>query len=450
MSDSLLLIDDDADILRVIGAFFEQRGWDVFGELTGDAGLATFNQVMPEVVIVDLHLPDVDGMEVLEQLHVRDTAVIVLTGDNDVRDAVQAMQLGAENFLVKPVDLTLLLVAVQRAAEKVRLRRVNRTLIGQSSTSEGLESLGTSPLMREVARQAALLARSDRTAVLVQGEGGVGKRWIARLIHDFSNRASEPFIELACGATDPAWLEAELFGREETPEQGESGHRRQGLLEIADGGTLFLDEITDLPTELQAKLLAVLETRAFRRAGGMRQIPVDLRVIAATTWGAQAAVDGGRLRQDLCYHLNVLPLTVPPLRERSREDIMALIRGFLREMTPSMPGSPNRLADDALERLLQHQWPGNVRELRNVLERALLLARGQPRVAAEHLPPECRLYRGQFDRRHQPIKMEELEKMHMERTLKHHNGNRTRAAQELGISRATLIAKIKRYGLGKS
>jgi DNA-binding NtrC family response regulator len=151
MSDSLLLIDDDADILRVIGAFFEQRGWDVFGELTGDAGLATFNQVMPEVVIVDLHLPDVDGMEVLEHLHTRDTAVIVLTGDNDVRDAVQAMQLGAENFLVKPVDLTLLLVAVQRAAEKVRLRRVNRTLIGQSSASEGLESLGTSPLMREVA-----------------------------------------------------------------------------------------------------------------------------------------------------------------------------------------------------------------------------------------------------------------------------------------------------------
>ena len=301
--------------------------------------------------------------------------------------------------------------------------------------------------MREVARQTALLARSDRTAVLVQGESGTGKRWVARLIHDFSNRASEPFIEVACGATDPGWLEAELFGRDEVAEQADAGPRRQGLLEIADGGTLFLDEITDLPTELQAKLLAVLETRAFRRAGGVREIPVDLRVIAATTWAAQAAVEVGRLRQDLFYHLNVLPLTVPPLRERSRDDIMALIRGFLRDMTPSMPGAPSLLADEALDRLLQHQWPGNVGELRNVLERALLLARGQAKVGAEHLPPEFRLYRGHFDRRHQPLTMEELERMHIERTLKHHGGNRTRTAQELAISRATLIAKIKRYGL---
>ncbi len=447
MSDSLLIIDDDADILRVIGTYFEQRKWDVFGELTGAAGLATFHQAMPEVVIVDLHLPDVDGLEVLEQLHARDTAVIVLTGVGDVRDAVQAMQLGAENFLVKPVDLNLLLVAAERAAEKVRLRRVNRTLIGQSAASNGLDSLGHSPLMREIARQTALLARSDRTAVLLQGESGSGKRWVARLIHDFSNRAGEPFIEVACGATDPGWLEAELFGRDEIPEQGEAGQRRQGLLEIADGGTLFLDEITDLPTELQAKLLAVLETRAFRRAGGVREIPVDLRVIAATTWQAQAAVDAGRLRQDLCYHLNVLPLTVPPLRERSRDDILALIRGFSREMTASMPGAPAQLTDEALDRMLQHQWPGNVRELRNVLERALLLARGQARVGVEHLPPEFRAYRGHFDRRHQALTMEELERMHIERTLKHHDGNRTRAAQELAISRATLIAKIKRYGI---
>ncbi len=449
MSESLLLIDDDADILRVIGAFFEQRGWDVFGELTGEAGLATFNQAMPEVVIVDLHLPDIDGLEVLERLRGRDTAVIVLTGDNDVRDAVQAMQAGAENFLVKPVDLTHLLVAVERAAEKVKLRRVNRTLIGQHAASDGLDSLGTSPLMREVARQTSVLARSDRTAVLLQGESGSGKRWVARLIHDFSNRASEPFIEVACGATDPAWLEAELFGREEVPDEGDAGQRRQALLEIADGGTLFLEEIADLAPELQAKLLAVLETRAFRRAGGVREIPVDLRVIVGTTWEAQAAVAAGRLRQDLCYHLNVLPLTVPPLRERSRDDIMALIRGFLRELTPSMPGAPARLTDEALDRLLQHQWPGNVRELRNVLERAQLLARGQEKIGVEHLPLEFRMYRGQFDRRHQPLTMEELERMHMERTLKHHGGNRTRAAQELGISRATLIAKIKRYGIGQ-
>jgi two-component system response regulator AtoC len=447
MSDSLLLIDDDAEILRIIGAFFEQRGWDVFGELTGEAGIEMFNRAMPEVVIVDLHLPGMDGMEVLEQLNARDTAVIVLTGENEVRTAVQAMRLGAENFLVKPVDLTHLLAAVERSAEKVRLRRVNRTLIGQHAASDGLDSLGTSPLMREIARQTALLARSDRTAVLLQGEPGVGKRWVARLIHDVSNRSSEPFIEVACSASDPAWLEAELFGRDEQQEKEEGGQRRQGLLEIADGGTLFLDEVADLPLELQAKLLAVLETRAFRRAGGVREIPVDLRVIAATSRVAEDAVAAGQLRQDLFYHLNVLPLTVPPLRERSKEDVMALIRGFLRDLTPSMTGSPARLSDEALERLLHHTWPGNVRELRNVLERALLLARGQAKVEAEHLPAEFRLHRGQLDRRHLPLTMEELERMHIERTLKHHGGNRTRSAQELAISRATLIAKIKRYDI---
>jgi DNA-binding NtrC family response regulator len=447
MSDSLLLIDDDADILRVIGAFFEQRGWEVFGELTGEAGLEMFNRAMPEVVIVDLHLPGMDGMEVLEHLHGRDTSVIVMTGDNDVRAAVEAMQLGAENFLVKPVDLAHLHVAVERAAEKVRLRRVNRTLIGQHAASDGLESLGTSPLMRELARQITLLARSDRTAALVQGESGVGKRWVARLIHDVSNRAAEPFIEVACATSDPGWLEAELFGRDDKEETPEADKRRQGLLEIADGGTLFLDEITELPLELQAKLLKVMEARAFRRAGGVREIPVDLRVIASTSTSPQEAVAAGQLREDLFYHLNVLPLTVPPLRERSKDDIMALIRGFLRDITPSMPGSPPRLSDEALERLLQHSWPGNVRELRNVLERALLLARGQPKVGAEHLPPEFRLNRGPFDRRHVPLTMDEVERMHLERTLRHHEGNRTRAANELGISRATLIAKIKRYGI---
>lgn len=444
MADSLLLIDDDAEILRIIGAYFEQRGWDVYGELTGEAGLEMFNRALPEVVIVDLHLPGMDGMEVLEQLNGRDTAVIVLTGDNEVRTAVQAMQLGAENFLVKPVDLSHLHLAVERAAERVRLRRINRTLIGQSAASDGLDSLGPSPLMREIARQTALLGRSDRTAVLLQGESGVGKRWVGRLIHDVSNRSGEPFIEVACSASDPAWLEAELFGRDEMQE---GDQRRQGLLEIADGGTLLLDEVCDLPLELQAKLLAVLETKAFRRAGGIREIPVDLRVVAVTSRDAKAAVEAGVLRQDLYYHLNVVPLTVPPLRERSKDDIIALIRGFLRDMTPSMPGSPARLSDEALDRMLRYAWPGNVRELRNVLERSLLLARGEPRLAAEHLPPEFRLQRGPLDRRHVPLTMEELERMHIERTLKHHGGNRTRSAAELAISRATLIAKIKRYGL---
>ncbi len=447
MTDSILLIDDDVAVLRVLGTFFEQRGWDVYRELTGEAGITTFERALTDVVLVDLNLPGMDGFEVLERLRGCETAVIVLTGDGDVPTAVRAMQSGAENFLTKPLNLTQLQATADRAVEKVRLRRVNRTLIGQSATAEGLDSLGSSALMREVARQVTLLAHSDRRAVLLQGESGAGKRWLARLLHDVSPRGSAPYIEVACGAGDAAWLEAELFGRDTGVAGEASAERRRGLLEVADGGTLFLDEIGDLPLEIQAKLLAMIETQAIRQAGGTREIPADVRIIAATAQALPAAVAAGRFRQDLHYCLNVAPVTVPPLRERSRDDFLALIRRFLKELAPATPGAPMRLSDDALDRLLKHTWPGNVTELHNVLERALLLARGADAVGTEHLPPE---FRGRFaplDRRHNPLTLEELARMHIDRTLKHHGGNRTHAALELGISRATLIAKIKRYAI---
>ncbi|HEX3927644.1 MAG TPA: sigma-54 dependent transcriptional regulator [Gemmatimonadales bacterium] len=447
MADTILLIDDDVTVLRIIGAYFEQHGWDVLRELTGEAGLVTFDRNLPDVVIVDLNLPGMDGLEVLERLRGRETAVIVLTGEGDVPTAVRAIQSGAENFIMKPVDLAHLLAAAGRAVEKVRLRRVNRTLIGQSSAGDGVESLGSSPLMRELGRQLTQLALSDRATILLQGEAGTGKRWIARLIHDISPRSAAPFIELACGTGDPTWLELELLGRDGSAGGDIPADRRQGLLEVADRGTLFLDEVADLPLELQAKLLSVLETRALRRAGGSREVPIDVRVIATTARSLPAAVDAGRFREDLFSLLNVMPLTVPAVRERGRDDLLALIRRFLKELASAAPGSPNRLSDDALDRMLRHSWPGNVRELRNVIERALMLARGHQQVGVEHLPPEVRAKSGVLDRRHTPLTLDELERMHIDRTLKHHAGNRTRTAQELGISRATLIAKIKKYAI---
>ncbi len=268
-------------------------------------------------MLVDLNLPGMDGLEVLEQLRSRGAVVIVLTGDGDVPTAVRAMQAGAENFLVKPVDLAHLLAAAQRAVEKVRLRRVNRTLIGQSAASEGIDSLGTSQQMQELAREMTLLALSDRNTMLLLGESGTGKRWIARLIHDASARATEPFIELACGSGDSTWLEAELFGRAGANESGAVHDKRKGLLDVADGGTLFLDEVADLPLEIQAKILSVLETHAFRRVGGDREIPVDVRIVAATARSLPAAVEAGRFREDLFARLSVVPLTVPPLRNEA-------------------------------------------------------------------------------------------------------------------------------------
>lgn len=445
MADSILLIDDDASVLRSLGALFEQRGWDVFRELTGEAGLAMWDRTNADVVLVDLHLPGIDGLEVLEQLRGRDTAVILLTGDGDISAAVEAMRAGAENFLVKPVDIELLHEAARRAAEKVRLRRVNRTLVGHGTSPDQVEALGQHPPMRALREQLTMLARSDQTAILIEGESGTGKRTIARLLHDLSVRREAPFVEVICATEDPPALEAQLFGVE--PDGDGRAQLRLGLLEAADGGTLLLAEIAAAPATIQARLVQVLEQRAFRRVGGVREIPVDVRMIATDSTGGEKGSGAGRLSEDLYYRLRVVPLVVPPLRDRHREDLLAALRRTLRDLAPALPGAPARLGDDAVERLLAHSWPGNLRELHNVLERALLLARGQDEVAVAHLPAEFRARPGPFDRRHTPLRMDEVERMHIERTLKHHEGNRTRASEELGISRATLIAKIKRYAI---
>ncbi|MFZ5624480.1 MAG: sigma 54-interacting transcriptional regulator, partial [Gemmatimonadota bacterium] len=223
--------------------------------------------------------------------------------------------------------------------------------------------------------------------------------------------------------------------------------RKQGLLEIAERGTIFLDEIAELPPELQPKLLKVLETKTFRRLGGTRELVADVRLIASTSRNIEAEVEAGRFREDLFYRLNVMPLRLPPVRERPRDDRLGLITRLVSELRADLPDGPTSLSPDATERMMTYTWPGNVRELRNVLERAMILARGQSTIGVEHLPGEFRARSGFADRRHTPLTLDDLERQHIERTLRYHGGNRTRAAQELGISRATLINKIKRYTL---
>ena len=446
MTSSVLLIDDDADVLRAIGNYFEELGYEVSRELTGEAGLATFERYRPEVVILDLHLPGMNGLEVLQHLRERDGAVILLTGDTDLPTAVRAMQLGAENFLTKPVDMTHLAAATERVADKTRLRRVNRALLDRSGPGEGLQSIGVSPRMQDVAHEAALLASSDRTTVLIQGESGTGKGWIARIIHDQSPRRNGPFVEVNCAGLTSTFLDSELFGHEKGAFT-DAKDRKQGLFEIADHGTIFLDEIGDLAPELQPKLLKVLETKTFRRLGGTRELTVDVRLIAATNKKLGEEVEAGRFREDLLYRLSVMPLTLPPVRDRTREDRVALLMRLFSDLRDQLPDSPKTISPEALERLLDHKWPGNVREIRNVLERAIILGRAHDAIAIDHLPGELRARSGMGDRRHLPQSLDDLERAHIERTLRFHGGNRTRSAQELGISRATLINKIKRYNI---
>src|SRR5437773_7074021 len=317
MADSVLLIDDDADLRRALGAYFARIGYEVAGAGSGESGFEAFDRLRPDVVILDLHLPDVGGLDVLEQLKSRGGSVILLTGQGDIETAVRAMQLGAEHFLTKPVDLNHLAAATARVGDKVRLARQNARLRAREREHAGLDSLGVSPAIRELGRQIELLAASERSTVLLTGESGTGKGWVARVIHHLSPRASGPFVEVNCGGLSATFLESELFGHEKGA-YTDAKERKQGLFELAEDGTIFLDEIGELAPELQPKLLKVLDTKTFRRLGGTREMTVNVRLIAATNRDLVHDVQVGRFREDLYYRLSVMPLRLPAVRDRSR------------------------------------------------------------------------------------------------------------------------------------
>jgi DNA-binding NtrC family response regulator len=445
VADTLLLVDDYVAVLRAIGEYFERTGYEVWREASAEQAMETFHRVRPDVVLLDLHLPDASGLVVLERLRREGGSVVLLTGQGDIETAVKAMQLGAENFLTKPVDMVHLAAAIARVAEKARLSRQNARLRALDHEGKGIGSLGVSPAMQDLARQIELLAATDRSTVLLQGESGTGKGWVARIVHNLSPRASGPFVEVNCGGLSATFLDSELFGYEKGAFT-DAKERKVGLFELADHGTIFLDEIGELALELQPKLLHVLETKKFRRLGGTRELTVDVRLITATNRDLVSDVESGRFREDLYYRLNVMPLTIPPVRDRTREDKLDLMTRILTDLKVELIGCPSECSTDVVDRLLSAPWPGNVREMRNVLERSMILARGQRAIGIDHLPPDLR-QRSATDRRYHAQSLSEVERQHIERTLRHHGGNRTRAAAELGISRATLINKIKAYSL---
>jgi len=303
----ILFVDDDPQVLKSLGDYFEKVGHQVFRASSGREGLKVYDQERPHVVVLDLFMPEMSGMEVLEILARREAMVIMLTGYGEMENAIQAMRLGAENFLTKPVDMEHLAAATARVADKARLRRINEALLVQSAPGHGLESLGNSSGMQDFAHQVGLLAQSERTTVLLNGESGTGKGWVARMIHDLSPRSKAPFVEVNCAGLNATFLDSELFGHEKGAFT-DAKNRKQGLFEISDRGTIFLDEIGDLAPELQPKLLKVLETKTFRRLGGTREISVDVRLITATNRQLQTEVEAGRFREDLYYRLSTLQI----------------------------------------------------------------------------------------------------------------------------------------------
>lgn len=443
MTDSILLFHGDAGHLRILGQHFERLGYEVARELDAASGLAMYDRIRPDVVVVDQLLPDAD--EALRHLLERRAAIILLADDAANASGTSWLAAGCDYVLPRDVDLDRLSASAARAAGRTRSRRIQAVLLGPAGRGR-LESMGTASPMRELAAQAAALAHSDRAMVLLTGPRGSGKGWVARLIHDLGPRAQEPFLEAHCAAADAPALDSLLFGHEKGA-LPDAADRRRGLFEIASSGTLVLRGVAALPLELQPKLLRALETRTFRRVGGTRDISSDVRVIACTAADLGTEVEAERFRGDLYYRLSVVTLAVPAVSERSEQDRLALITSVYAGIQRTLPGSPPAIAVETLERMLGYPWPGNVREIRSVLERSAILAHGQPTIGIECLPGEFRARPGLGDRRHTPMSLDDLERGHIERTLRFHGGNRTRAARELGISRATLINKIKRYQL---
>ena len=440
----ILIVDDEPDLTSAFGRYFERTGHDVLRAATGEEAVAMVQAEHPALMLLDLKLPDITGFEVLERTREHRPVVIMVTGHGDVALAVQAMQAGAEGFLTKPVELAHLGAVVDRALEKAQLRDLSRAAgarLGRVSTEM---LLGSSPPMRELAQQIELLAQSERTVALIVGESGVGKARVAHAIHSLSARGGRAFHEIDCSMRPAEELDLELFGVERSV-----GGPVPGLFEAADGGTLFLDEIGELPLTLQPTLLRALESRRVRRSGGTREVLVDVRLIAATVRDLATEVTEDRFREDLYYKLGVMPLYLPPLRARSPEDLQETVRALVAELRRGTPDAPHEVSQEAMALIGAYPWPGNVRELRNVLERALLLARGAAAVTPEHLPGEVRGLGDELMLPHVSRSLAEVERAHIDKTLRAHGANRTRTARELGISRATLIKKIREYELGE-
>lgn len=450
MNRTILLVDDDAEIIGVLSRFFERRGWGVFRAAEARTAVELYERERPDLVLLDLNLPgSISGLRILEVIRARDpdASVIMLTGHAELANAVEAMRLGAENFLPKPVELKHLEAATDRAMEKVQLRRRNDFFLERQGQAADLVSLGQSAAMRDIARQIEVLAGSDTTLLLL-GETGTGKGYVANLLHRLSPRARAPFVEINCAGLSSTFLDSELFGHEKGAFT-DAREQKRGLFEIAHTGTIFLDEIGDLAADLQPKLLKVLEGHRFRRLGGTREIEVDVRVIAATNRDLETAVRAGRFREDLFYRLAVLPIRLPALRERGRDDITDLAVRTLLDVRKRLGRGPTAFSSEVLHRLAHYSWPGNIRELRNVLERVMLLAGHAQELLPSHFPPEiAQSDADEGGRVEAELTLEELERRHIGRVLAYQGGNRSRAAKSLGISRATLYEKLHKYGLG--
>jgi two-component system response regulator HydG len=447
----VLLIDDEQSLIETLSVLLKREGFEVISALTGADGLDSFDETEPDVVLTDVRMPKMDGVEVLEQIRERcaHTPVVLMTAQASLQSAIQAVNLGATHYIQKPFENEELIAVLRRSMDWGEMRKENEGLkeeLKRRDRSELIEPIGRSPRFEDALEMARSVAGSDST-ILIRGESGTGKEIFARYIHELSTRADTRFLSLNCAALPDSLLESELFGHEKGSFTG-AVEDKEGLFVAASGGTFFLDEVGEMAPQTQVKLLRVLQQREVVPVGATDPVQVDVRLIAATNRDLERDIEEGRFRRDLYYRLNVISLELPPLRDRD-DDIPLLADHFLERMAEDREEEKKELDPDVVEIFQEYGWPGNVRELENVIERAVVLTSGT-KIGTDVLPEKLRNPPAEPLVQEGPPanpSLEVIERAYIEHVLRAESGNKTRAAEVLGIDPSTLYRKINRYEL---
>ncbi|TRZ74315.1 MAG: sigma-54-dependent Fis family transcriptional regulator [Deltaproteobacteria bacterium] len=450
MQRTILIVDDEKSICQSLGSILTDEGYEVLTAASGEEALKIIKEELPSLVILDIWLPGIDGIETLKMIKSQysQIRVIMISGHGTIETAVKATKLGAFDFFEKPLSMEKVILIVNHVFELINLEEENKLL--KQKISQDYELTGNSAPILELKEMISIVAPTNAW-ILIMGENGTGKELVARSIHKLSKRAYKPFVEVNCAAIPEDLIESELFGHEKGSFTGAT-EKKRGKFDLAHEGTIFLDEVADMSLKAQAKILRILQEKKFERVGGNTFIPTDVRVLAATNKDLELEMEAGRFRQDLYYRLNVIPLRVPPLRER-KEDIPVLTNWFLREFSLKECEEGKTIADDALTRLIEHDWPGNVRELKNFIERLVIMV-PQDVITANDIPlltegnheiPEAAL--PLFASESFRTAKIDFEKEYIIKKLKEFDGNISRTAEAIGIERSNLHRKIKRYGL---
>lgn len=458
MKPSILIVDDDEVMRETLSDVLKRGEYEVYSVGSGGETLSVIRKNIIDLVLLDMRLPDGDGLELLKKIKEFDTEilVIIMTAYSDIQTAVSAMKSGAYHYINKPFDLEELKLLIEKGLEtKGLINEVRRLHRQHKEGNQKSQIYGVTSQIHYVKELIGMISKTNKTSVLIQGESGTGKELAANAIHYNSKRANKALMKINCSAIPDSLLESELFGYEKGAFT-DAKTTKKGLFELADGGTVFLDEIGDMKLFLQSKILRVIENQSFMRVGGEREIKVDVRIIAATNKDLETLVREGLFRKDLYYRLKVMVVEMPFLRERG-EDILLLSNLFIEEINREYAKNINGLTEDAKKLMVHYTWPGNVRELKNVIERAMILT-DQTYITPKQLPFELQQKEGYPSKEMdlnpfeitEIMPLESLEKVYLSNVLKKMGGNKSKASKILGISRATLRAKVKKYHLSSN